>query len=254
MTTGPWLRPRGRVALRLASAALALSMAACAPDPETALVERGAAVFSSKELSSSRLNLYTCATCHTTVDSEPDDLLRTGAPLDGVVSRPSYWAGNEIDLLRAVNQCRSSFMVEPTPLEASDQQAAALYAYLESLPPTKTDEVPFTVIETIGVGIVPRGSVASGQDLYRRACGYCHGTAHEGVGRLGGRVPVLPEDTIAAHEGYAPGVLRLVFIEKVRHGAFLNYGGDMPPFSAEVLSDQELGDLLEALGITGEGS
>jgi len=43
-----------------------------------------------------------------------------------------------------------------------------------------------------------------------------------------------------------------VFTEKIRHGLFLGYGGVMPPFSREVLSDQDVSDLLEALGVIAE--
>ena len=52
--------------------------------------------------------------------------------------------------------------------------------------------------------------------------------------------------------GYSERLIRLVFIEKVRHGPFLGYGGTMPPFSMETLSDEGLADLLEALAVTGE--
>jgi thiosulfate dehydrogenase len=41
----------------------------------------------------------------------------------------------------------------------------------------------------------------------------------------------------------------LVFIEKVRHGGFLGYGGLMPPFSLEAMTDAELGALLSFLGL-----
>jgi len=62
----------------------------------------------------------------------------------------------------------------------------------------------------------------------------------------------LPEDTLAEHAGYSLRSQRLVFIEKIRHGLFLGYGGDMPPFSKEQLSDAEISDVLEALGVFGE--
>jgi thiosulfate dehydrogenase len=38
-----------------------------------------------------------------------------------------------------------------------------------------------------------------------------------------------------------------VFVEKTRHGGFLGYGGTMPPFSLNVLSDEDLADLLTFL-------
>ncbi len=75
---------------------------------------------------------------------------------------------------------------------------------------------------------------------------------HDGVGRLNETIPILPEDTIVAHAQYSARVQRLVFTEKIRHGLFLGYGGVMPPFSAELLSDQDVSDLLEALGVLGE--
>lgn len=40
-----------------------------------------------------------------------------------------------------------------------------------------------------------------------------------------------------------------MFVQKVRHGGFLGYGGKMPPYSQEKLTDQDLGDLLELLGV-----
>ena len=40
---------------------------------------------------------------------------------------------------------------------------------------------------------------------------------------------------------------RKAFIEKIRHGGFLGYGGTMPPFSQAVLSDADLGALLAFL-------
>ena len=41
--------------------------------------------------------------------------------------------------------------------------------------------------------------------------------------------------------------LGFVFLEKTRHGGFLGYGGDMPPFSEEVLPDSVLADIVQAL-------
>jgi thiosulfate dehydrogenase len=99
---------------------------------------------------------------------------------------------------------------------------------------------------------LPRGNAENGQILYVSACSYCHGSVHSGAGRLSDRVPVLPEQTIDEHFNYTARELRLVFIEKVRHGLFLGYGGDMPPFSAETLSNAQLSDVLEALQVFGE--
>ncbi|RYE86129.1 MAG: cytochrome c, partial [Myxococcales bacterium] len=124
-------------------------------------------------------------------------------------------------------------------------RSADLYAFLDALPATRVDPVPFTVVAS--VQDVPTGDVARGEALYGQACQSCHGTLHEGAGRLR-TASRLPEDTIAEHAKYGAAELRLTAIEKIRHGLFLDYGGRMPPFSTETLSDQELGDVLQYLG------
>jgi thiosulfate dehydrogenase len=226
-----------------------LSALACSEADDVTPVERGRELFVSRELSPSQLNNYSCAVCHLSQPIE-NPFIRPGATLAGATERPSFWGGQENDLLRSINACRSYFMVAPEPLTPDQADAQALYAFLESLEPGDPNPVPFTIVREIEP--IPRGDLARGTLLYTQACGYCHGAMHTGVGRLSDRVPVLPEDTVAEHFDYTPRVLRLVFIEKVRHGLFLGYGGDMPPFSTEVLSDQDLSDILEALEIYGE--
>jgi thiosulfate dehydrogenase len=228
---------------------LSLAATGCAEDLTISAADHGRDLYNSKALSSSNLNNYTCANCHTLVPEE-GGVLRTGGPLAGSTRRLSLWGGQENDLLRSINACRSYFMVAPAPLEADDPDAEALYAFLKSLEPGDPEPIPFTVVRMIEP--IPRGDADAGQVGYARTCGYCHGSMHEGLGRLSARVPILPEDTIDEHINYTPRDLRLVFIEKVRHGLFYGYGGDMPPFSTEVLSNSELADILEALGIYGE--
>ena len=220
-------------------------------EPTQPLAEQGETLFASRKLSPSSINLFTCSTCH---DARPsgEARIKPGAPLAGATLRSSFWGGQENDLLLSLDACRSTFMNARDPLAADEPQAEALYAYLESLEPGDAGTVPFTVVREIAN--LPRGDAARGAQVFERACATCHGTPHEGVGRLGLRVPVLPEETLEAHPAptYSARVQRLVFIEKTRHGAFLGYGGFMPPFSTEVLPDANLSDLLEALGVLGE--
>lgn len=212
-------------------------------------VARGQELFQTRTLSSSHINLYTCATCH---DAEAAGIqVKTGAVLAGATLRPSFWGGQINDLLAAIDECRSNFMGASQPLSSDEPDAVALYQYLASLEPGNPAPVPFSTVRIIDDPL-ERGNAANGAVLYERACGYCHGEISSATGRLGERVPRLPEQGVAEHEGYTPRLLRLVFIEKVRHGRFFGYGGDMPPFSREVLSDAELADILEALGLTGE--
>jgi len=213
-------------------------------------VARGQELFRSRALSPSHINLYTCATCHDVTESASGQV-KTGAVLAGATLRSSFWGGQSNDLLAAIDECRSNFMGASEPLSPDDANAADLYEYLTSLEPGNAETVLFTTVRIIDDPL-ERGDAVSGAALYDRACGYCHGAIGTATGRLGERVPLLPEEAVAEHEGYTPRQLRLVFIEKVRHGKFFGYGGDMPPFSREVLSDSELADILEALGLTGE--
>jgi thiosulfate dehydrogenase len=221
-------------------------LGACSSSDEQSAVERGRELFQTKALSPSGLNDYSCATCHELQASDPPSK-KAGAALAGVTRRTHFWGGQEADLLRSVNACRNYFMLASQPLAATDKDARALYAYLESLEPGDDSAQPFTVVTTIDP--LPAGDASNGQVLYAQTCASCHGGMHSGTSRLSERVPILPEDTVAAHVGYSPRQLRLVFIEKIRHGLFLGYSGVMPPFSTQLLSDSDVSDLLEALEV-----
>jgi len=233
------------------------ALGACGSNADPSAIDQGHQLFESKALSQSHLNDYSCQTCHDTVASDPPSK-KAGGVLAGVTLRTQFWGDQVADLLGSVNACRKNFMGDSQPLAANDGPARALYAYLVSLEPGDANPVPFTIVNTIDP--LPRGETEpeiadaklQGQVLYAQTCQSCHGAMHDGSGRLSTRVPVLPEETLAAHIEYTPRVQRLIFTEKIRHGLFLGYGGVMPPFSSEVLSDEEVSDLLEALGVIGE--
>jgi thiosulfate dehydrogenase len=241
----------------LALVPMVLPIAACNDDPVPPPVlgprtaeERGAELFTSPALSGAAFNTFSCALCHEAVPTS-DPTIRPGAPLAGAVDRPSYWGGAEIDLLRAVNHCLSSFMLHDEPWSGSEPEAEDLYAFLSSLPAGEAgaEAVPFEVVAA--VTDPPWESAAAGAEVYARACERCHGVVHTGEGRLAEDIAVLPDDTLLDHPlgEYHLIERRLVFVEKVRHGRFLGYGGRMPPFSREKLSDRELGDLLQFFGL-----
>lgn len=216
-------------------------------------VEHGEALFVDSRVTGNDASPYTCASCHAAVQGEEGDEILPGAPLAGVVARSSYWGGQEIELLRSINHCLYYFMFKNTPWTGEEVEARALYAYLESLTEKgSTEPAPFTVV--YAVYDVPAGAAAQGEDLYNRACQSCHGAAHTGDNALVTWAPILPEDFLEDHpeDQYTPLERRLVMVEKVRHGAFVGYSGQMPPFSEESLSDQALGDILEYLGLTGK--
>jgi thiosulfate dehydrogenase len=212
--------------------------------------DRGRQLFTSAALSKSGLNLYSCATCHDAVVGETP-LVKPGAVLAGATLRSSYWGGQEADLLGAINQCRAQFMHDPEPLLATSNESLDLYDYLLSLEPGDSASVEFSTPRLIDDPL-ERGDADRGHALYQLACQTCHGEIGTGLGRSSLRIAQLPEDALIAHEDFTPRLVRLVFIEKVRHGNFFGYGGEMPPFSTQVLSDVALADVLEALGATGE--
>lgn len=228
----------------------------CTSPPETKVVqgtaiEHGEALFHDASIAKNSLNTYSCATCHETTPGEAARVSLTGAPLAGALKRPSYWGGQELELLPAINDCLYYFMLKTTPWTAEDEEARAGYAYLESLP-SDGDVVkaaPFTVVYQLSD--TPNGNPKAGEAVYNRACASCHGAAHTGVGRLVPRAPPLPEQTLAEHPlaKYTMLERRLVFVEKIRHGGFAGYAGQMPPFSKEVLSDEDIGNLFGFFGL-----
>lgn len=189
---------------------------------------------------------FSCATCHAVSAIPPAGRFLPGAPLGGVTTRQSYWGGQEGNLLRAVNDCRASFQNAPTPLAATEAEAADLYAFLDSLAGS-SEPVPFTVVTS--VSDLPEGDATRGRKVFSSACATCHGELSSGEGRIDDEVPALPDEVLAEHRHFSKEDRRVVFIEKVRHGAFLGYSGRMPPFSLEALSDEQLSDLLSALGV-----
>lgn len=190
--------------------------------------------------------LFSCADCHRLSGSDQSlDRLRPGAPLGGVTRRPHFWGGTEPSLLAAINHCRTWFMNQPAAWTADDPQAIALYAFLASLAADLPEAWTFTAVDRLAP--VPLGNALQGGTIYAEACAWCHGAAVTGKGRAAKAVPRLPGDTFAAHPGYTDAQVWAVFVQKVRHGPFWGYGGVMPPFGLETLTDDQLGDLLAYL-------
>ncbi|HYO55953.1 c-type cytochrome [Archangium sp.] len=222
-----------------------LLVVGCGPTPA---VEYGEELFHDPKLSESQYNTFSCATCHASTATPSPGKVYAGLSLYNVASRPHWWGGYETRLLDAVNFCYTSFMRGLTPLAPEDPKSRALYEYLVSISPdVQAPAQPFTLVKDITD--VPRGSAEWGADVYEATCQGCHGETHTGKGRPSELAPLLPEVVQEYGElfpGVAPG---LVFIEKVRHGRFFGVGGNMPPYSREALSDQDLGALLAYLGL-----
>lgn len=213
--------------------------------------ERGAKLFRDPSIAKYPFNFFSCATCHEAEPGSAAPLVLPGAPLAGVTKRASFWGGHEIELLGAINECLFYFMLKDEPWTADEEDAQLVYAYLDSLPEEGPAAVPFTIPKTSEAP--PQGDAGRGRALYDAACARCHGAPHTGAAPLDEElVPVLPEGPLDDHPlgEYTPEERILVFVEKIRHGAFLGAGGNMPLFSMEKLSNQDVGDILTFLGVT----
>ena len=216
-----------------------VTLSACVT--ERTAVEQGRALFDDPDLSISSMNNASCSLCHATTTA--DTRLLPGAHLGGVTERPSYFGGRETDLRRAVNYCLQRFMRSPSreTLTAEDPRGRALLEYLSSLEGSEESQ-PWTIVQTIET--LPAGDAARGAELYARGCESCHGERANGHGRISALVPRIPDETIEEHEEHALDVT----LQKIRWGQFRYTGGDMPAFSPEVLSDQDLADVVVYLG------
>lgn len=230
------------------------SLAAACPEAEVIVeqrtaIDQGKKLFSDPRVGGSTFNELSCNLCHAEHDGESTSLL-AGAPLAGATQRPSYWGGQETTLLGAINACLYYFMLADRDWKGDEPEAEAIYAYLESLPASDDEKAPwpFTIAPLTDGEPADDGL---GKALYADACASCHGAKTTGQGRKVARAPILPDDTLAEHPlgEYTALERRVVFVEKTRHGGFLGYGGQMPPFSAEILSDEQMLALLGYLGV-----
>ncbi len=254
----PLARRRTARPVRASSAILALSLLVAAgiscgdvsePTVETVTPEdRGRELFFQGAALGRSGNLVSCSVCHADLDRALPG--QSGAALARLAERPSYWGGQENDLLRSVNQCLYWFMGRAEPLAVGDPDGDDLFAYLVSIDGADSAAAaqPFTLGEVVWPG---PGAAELGEVVYADACQHCHGARSTGEGALIPTSPVLPEETLAAHPDpeYSVEDRRLVFVEKVRHGPFLGYGGTMPPFSTDSLSDADLANLLTYLAV-----
>lgn len=232
---------------------VAATAAGCSSDPEVerrSAVEHGKALFDDKKASNSSLNVFTCSTCHRAEPRADDTRILPGYDLAGAVDRPTYWGGQRTDLLVAINDCRYFFMNANVAWTANDEDAKAMYAYLASLPKTETGALPFTVVQV--AKDVPGGDRTRGEQVYDASCRSCHGAAHTGSGKLRSGIPLLPEESVdylSKTYAFDRTAVRVTFVEKIRHGAFLGVFGNMPLYSTEAMNDADLGALLTFLDL-----
>lgn len=239
--------------MTLARAALVavVALVACGDiDRQEPLAVRGAALARDRSISRSNYNVYACTTCHVERARDAGERLFPGAPLEGAARRPSFWNGEVLHLREAVERCWVDFM-RGDPRDLEGDTGDALDAWLQSLAPagstTGTQAVRMTW-PRVAADLGPNGDRVMGQRVWARACARCHGSLDTGAGRLGNLISIVPRDTQREHcDDELPAgtvdynvYIRGVAVEKTRHGSYLGYAGVMPPFSTEVLSDDDL--------------
>jgi thiosulfate dehydrogenase len=223
-----------------------LLLAAC--DREVPGRQYGESVFNDPKISTSPFNVFSCATCHSVQAGQPGVIATSfdsGYNLANVVGRSSFWGGYETTLLAAINTCLDRFM-GGRRLTADDKNARALYDYLDSLSPEpQSPPVPFTIVRNVTGLDQLKGDKVRGFDVWERGCTRCHGQPRTGAGRISDKASRVPDDIdpIFAEQ------LRTVVVEKVRHGRFFGLTGVMPLYSAEVMTDAQLADLLAYIGL-----
>lgn len=224
--------------------AIGVFLMGCASDPgvvTTTAAERGERLAGDPGFAESKFNSFSCTTCHG--DSKR---IVSGAPLAGAARRPTFWGGRFTTLSEAVDECATKFM-RAAPLDPTAKKWVDLWAYLESIAEKGPREAqPFDV--ELRITDLPRGSSDAGRVVWAAACRTCHGTPKTGEGRLGAS-SIVPNDTVTEHSKDGPAIVRQVVVEKVRHGSYLGFPGNMPPFSKQALTDQQIGDVLTYLGL-----
>lgn len=235
-------RSRGALFRGVAALLLLALCAGCGPLPAASYGEQ---LFNDPRFAGSQFNQWSCATCHATRTG--DARILPGASLVNAVNRPSYFGGRAPRLIDAVSFCYVYFMRGADPLKPDEPRSRALYEYLASLGNQEpAAAVPMTLVLT--TADVPRGDSKRGEQVYQAACQVCHGEKSTGRGRnspLASLLPNIAEQYPALFPGVPAG---LVFIEKIRHGQFFLVGGNMPFYSRESLSDEDVGALLGYLG------
>ncbi len=235
---------------RAAPIAIALLLVACADtERREPLAARGAEIAGEPASSRSRYNVFACTTCHAARPADVGDRLLPGATLEGAARRPTFWGGDVVHLREAVERCWVFFM-RGTATDLDGPTGEALSAWLDSLAlegsTAGTQAWSHTWPRT--VRSLGDGDAALARPIWNRACANCHGAIGTGAGRLGPLVSIVPRDTEREHCATvfpptypdATTYMRTVVVEKIRHGSFLGYAGSMPPFSNEVLSNDDV--------------
>lgn len=207
---------------------------ACSGD-DSGDIERGLAIYNQPDPSG---NGFSCSTCHATTPDEESELLHAGHSLHDALRRPSFNLGEFTEVIDAVNICRVHWM-KTTSWESTDSGFVDLVAFLESISPS--DPTPALVYEITPptVSGSAQGDAQMGCALFHHSCVVCHGPGAEGTPLA----PSLVNFPLGAD--FIRAKIRLSGPREAPYEGLL--GGQMPFWSKDKLSDDQVEDLAEFL-------
>lgn len=233
--------------MKVLFAASLLLLAGCGPPPKSRpAAELGSELFDSPALSTDASNRFSCGTCHSRTADEGTRRL-AGFPLANSAQRGRWWSGSYSQYLDAVNYCVVFFM-RGARLKPGQPNADALYEFLVSISPApKAEPIYFTIERNIRAPAA--GSAAAGEKIYEIACRSCHGARGTSAGLLQPSTPLDSSLSTYYTTTYPTSEHGVLVTGKVRLGNFFGFGGSMPPFALERLSEAELADLIAFLAL-----
>jgi mono/diheme cytochrome c family protein len=118
-----------------------------------------------------------CATCHAASirDEASNELIRAGHPLEGAAWRGTWWNGRiTTDAGEASDFCLRTF-IDPNSEGFTAEERKALVLFMQDLGSERGVSPQVLLRRDAGDVDLRSGDPLRGRDLYRRACGSCHG-------------------------------------------------------------------------------
>jgi cytochrome c len=196
-------------------------------------------------------NGFSCIICHDSGIDGEDGLIRPGHTMMNAFNRPSWKNGNVDQLLEAVNTCLSDWMNADT-LSEDDLLWEALETYIRFISPDLNSK-PISIQIVTPPDPPTGGNFERGEQLIQQlACIDCHGKDLRGVmddtgGLLAPYLIERPE--IPLDHDYIAAKIRVSGSNLSGSYEGLSYGGNMPFWGANRISDQDVRDIAEYLAV-----
>ncbi len=216
------------------------------PDLDPLLVTEGKMLFENSHFGRGG-NSFTCAICHDEGLEGEDEIIRPGHTMMNAFSRPHWKNGNAAKLIEAVNTCLLDWMNAET-VDEDDEVWKAIEAYIQSLTTVSPSEA--IQIQIVSPPDPPTGGdFEQGRELYGKlACIECHGRDLLGrPGEQGGLFgPFLAfRPTIPLDHDYIAAKIRQSGSNISGTYDGLEFGGNMPFWGADRISDDDVRNLAE---------